>query len=437
MVTMTTANVRQDVSIQDLLEAGLHFGHRTKRWNPKMRKFLFGQRNGIYIIDLEQTLEGLQQARQFIYDTVARGRQILFVGTKKQAQGALKAVAEQNKQPYVVNRWLGGTLTNHETIRKSIARMRDIQQMEKDGTINSLPKKEIAKIRHELSKLEYNLSGIADMNGNPGALFVVDINSEAIAVAEANRLNIPVIALVDANVNPDPVDYPIPANDDAIRGIKLITELLGITIQQALVEYSKVAAEEARRRAVAEAEAAAKAKAEREAREKEKAERAAEAARLKAEKDAAAKAAKAEAEAKMKAAKEAEAKEAAAKPEAAPEAKVEEKADKKAEAPVEPQADKQADAPAKEEAPAKKDAEKKEEPKAEAPAKEEAPADEEAKAAAAKVAKAETAAKAKTEKKTAAAKAKVEAPAKDEAPAEDKKAPPPAQEEAPEAPKAE
>ena len=308
MVTMTTANVRQDVSIQDLLEAGLHFGHRTKRWNPKMRKFLFGQKNGIYIIDLVQTLEGLQKARQFIYDTVARGRQILFVGTKKQAQEALKSIATQNKQPYVVNRWLGGTLTNNETIRKSIARMREIEQMEKDGSINNLPKKEVSKLRHELEKLQYNLSGIADMNGNPGALFVVDINSEAIAVAEANRLNIPVIALVDANVNPDPIDYPIPANDDAIRGVKLIAELVGITIQQAAMEYSKIAAEEARKRAAAEAEAAAKAKVEAEERKA----RAAEAAKA----AAAAKAAKAEAAAKAKADKEA----AAAAAEAAPEA---------------------------------------------------------------------------------------------------------------------
>ncbi|NLG34697.1 MAG: 30S ribosomal protein S2 [Lentisphaerae bacterium] len=320
MVTMTTANVRQDVSIQDLLEAGLHFGHRTKRWNPKMRKYLFGQRNGIYIIDLEQTLDNLQKARQFIYDTVARGRQILFVGTKKQAQEALKAVAEQHKQPYVVNRWLGGTLTNHETIRKSIARMREIEQMEKDGSINSLPKKEVSKLRHELEKLHYNLSGIADMGGNPGALFVVDINCEAIAVAEANRLNIPVIALVDANVNPDPVDYPIPSNDDAIRGIKLIAELVGLTIQQAQAEYSKVAAEEARRRAAEEAEAAARAKVEREAREKEKAEKAAEAARLKAERAAKAKADKEAAEAAAKAKAEQEAAEAEAKAKAEPEA---------------------------------------------------------------------------------------------------------------------
>ena len=293
MVTMTTPNVRQDVSIQDLLEAGLHFGHRTKRWNPKMRKYLFGQKNGIYIIDLEQTLDGLQKARQFIYDTVARGRQILFVGTKKQAQESLKAIATQTKQPFVVNRWLGGTLTNNETLRKSIARMREIEQMEKDGSINALPKKEVAKLRHELEKLQYNLSGIADMQGNPGALFVVDVNCEAIAVAEANRLNIPVIALVDANVDPDPIDYPIPANDDAIRGIKLIADLVAITIQQALSEYSKVAAEEARKRAAAEAEAAAKAKVEAEERKA----RAAEAAKAKAEAREKAKAEKAAADA--------------------------------------------------------------------------------------------------------------------------------------------
>ena len=308
MVTMTTANVRQDVSIQDLLEAGLHFGHRTKRWNPKMRKYLFGQKNGIYIIDLEKTLDGLQQARQFIYDTIARGRQILFVGTKKQAQESLKAIATQTKQPFVVNRWLGGTLTNNETLRKSIARMRDIEQMEKDGSINALPKKEVAKIRHELEKLQYNLSGIADMQGNPGALFVVDVNCEAIAVAEANRLNIPVIALVDANVDPDPIDYPIPANDDAIRGIKLIADLVGITIQQAASEYSKIAAEEARKRAAGEAIAAAKAKAEAE----ERRARAAELAKAKAEAREKAKADKAAADAAAKAE--------APKAEAAPEA---------------------------------------------------------------------------------------------------------------------
>lgn len=313
MLALNTPNVRQDVSIQDLLEAGLHFGHRTKRWNPKMRKYLFGQRNGIYIIDLEKTLKGLQEARQFVYNTIATGRQILFVGTKKQAQEAVKAVAEQYKQPYVTNRWLGGTLTNHETLKKSLARMRDIERMEKDGSLAALPKKEVARIRHEQEKLQYNLSGIADMKGMPGALFVVDVNAEAIAVAEANRLHIPVIALVDANVDPDPVDYPIPANDDAIRGIKLIMELVGITMQQAEAEWAKVAAEEAKRRAAEEAAAAAAAKAEREAREKERA------ARMKAEKEAAEKAA-AEKAAAEKAAAEKAAAEAAAAPAPAAEA---------------------------------------------------------------------------------------------------------------------
>ena len=291
VMMMATPNVREDVSIQDLLDAGLHFGHRTKRWNPKMKKYLFGQRNGIYIIDLKQTLQGLQEARQFLYDTVAGGRQVLFVGTKKQAQEALKGVAEQTGQPYVTNRWLGGTLTNHETLRKSIARMRDIEAMEKDGRLAALPKKEQARIRHEQEKLTYNLSGIASMQGMPGALFVVDVNCEAIAVAEANRLHIPVVAIVDANVDPEPVDYPIPANDDAIRGIKLISELVGITLQQAAQAWSKIAAEEAKRRAAEAAEAAAREKAEREQREKERAERAEAAAKIKAEKAAAAKAA--------------------------------------------------------------------------------------------------------------------------------------------------
>ncbi|MBR6023146.1 MAG: 30S ribosomal protein S2, partial [Kiritimatiellae bacterium] len=292
---MATPNVREDVSIQDLLDAGLHFGHRTKRWNPKMKKYLFGQRNGIYIIDLNQTLKGLQEARQFLYDTVAGGRQVLFVGTKKQAQEALKTVAEQTGQPYVTNRWLGGTLTNHETLRKSIARMRDIEAMEKDGRLAALPKKEQARIRHEQEKLTYNLSGIATMQGMPGALFVVDVNCEAIAVAEANRLHIPVVAIVDANVDPEPVDYPIPANDDAIRGIKLISELVGITLQQAAQAWSKVAAEEAKRRAAEAAEAAAREKAEREQREKDRAARAEAAAKIKAEKAAAAAKAAAEA----------------------------------------------------------------------------------------------------------------------------------------------
>lgn len=264
--------VRTDLTIQDLIESGLHFGHQTKRWNPKMKRYIFAERNGIYIIDLAKTLVALTEARRFIYETVARGRRILMVGTKKQAQQPIREAAEKLKMPHVVNRWLGGTLTNNQTIRKSVTRMREFEKMEADGSINKLPKKEIAAIRRELEKMHYNLSGIADMDALPGALFVVDIGCEAIAVAEANRLKIPVIAIVDTNCDPDPIDYPIPGNEDAIRAIRLVVDAISTTIQQAQNEYAKVAAEEARRRAAAEAEAAAKQKAaeeERKTRERE------------------------------------------------------------------------------------------------------------------------------------------------------------------------
>ncbi len=268
---MATAVVRSDVNIQDLLDAGLHFGHQTKRWNPKMKRYIFGERNGIYIIDLAKSLDMLTKARQFVYDTVVRGRKVLFVGTKKQAQEPIKEIADKLKQPYVVNRWLGGTLTNNMTIRKSVGRMRMLEKMEADGTMNTLPKKEVSRLRRELEKLHYNLNGIADMEVLPGALIVVDVLREAIAVAEANRLKIPVVAIVDTNCDPDPIDYPIPGNDDAIRAVRLVIESMATTVQQAANEYSKVAAEEARKRAAAEAEAAAKARAaeeERKAREK-------------------------------------------------------------------------------------------------------------------------------------------------------------------------
>lgn len=264
--------VRTDLTIQDLIESGLHFGHQTKRWNPKMKRYIFAERNGIYIIDLAKTLVALTEARRFIYETVARGRRILMVGTKKQAQQPIREAAEKLKMPYVVNRWLGGTLTNNQTIRKSVTRMRELEKMEADGSINQLPKKEIAAIRRELEKMHYNLGGIADMDALPGAIFVVDIGCEAIAVAEANRLKIPVIAIVDTNCDPDPIDYPIPGNEDAIRAIRLIVDAISTTIQQAQNEYAKVAAEEARRKAAAEAEAAAKQKAaeeERKTRERE------------------------------------------------------------------------------------------------------------------------------------------------------------------------
>jgi len=226
-----------------------------------MKRYIFAQRGGIYIIDLTQSVKLLTDARQFIYDTVARGRKILFVGTKKQAQEPLKELSDRLEQPYVVNRWLGGTLTNSQTIRKSVARMRMLEKYETDGTFASMSKKEVSKLRREQQKLHFNLSGIANMEHLPGAMFVVDINREAIAVAEANRLKIPVVAIVDTNCDPDPIDYPIPGNDDAIRAIKLIADTIGSTIQQATAEYAKVAAEDARKRAAADAEAAAKAKA--------------------------------------------------------------------------------------------------------------------------------------------------------------------------------
>ena len=252
--------VRSDLNIQDLLDAGLHFGHQTKRWNPKMKRYIFGERNGIYIIDLNQTQDLLGKARQFVYDTISRGRKILFVGTKKQAQEPLKEAAARLKMPYVVNRWLGGTLTNLQTIRKSVAHMREFEKLEADGTVNSMPKKEVARMRRELEKLHYNLDGIADMDSLPGAMYVVDVKREAIAVAEANRLKIPVIAVVDTNVDPDPVDYPIPGNDDAIRAVRIMVDSISSTIQQAANEYAKIAADEARKRAAAEAAAAAAAK---------------------------------------------------------------------------------------------------------------------------------------------------------------------------------
>ena len=256
----TTTVVRSDLNVQDLLDAGLHFGHQTKRWNPKMKRYIFGERNGIYIIDLNQTMDLLVKARQFAYDTISRGRKILFVGTKKQAQEPLKEAATRLKMPYVVNRWLGGTLTNLQTIRKSVSHMRDFMKLEEDGTVNSMPKKEVAKMRRELEKLHYNLDGIADMDSLPGAMFVVDVKREAIAVAEANRLKIPVIAVIDTNCDPDPIDYPIPGNDDAIRAVRIMVDSISGTIQQAAAEYAKIAADEARKRAAAEAAAAAAAK---------------------------------------------------------------------------------------------------------------------------------------------------------------------------------
>lgn len=258
---METGTLTVKVAVQDLLDAGLHFGHQTKRWNPKMKKFIFDARNGIYIIDLDKTLELLKTAQQFVYDTVSLGRSVLFVGTKKQASLPVKALAEKYNQPYIVNRWLGGTLTNSTTIRRSVARMRELERMESESNWGDLNKQEVSRLRRELEKLQFNLSGIAKMEQLPGALFIIDTNRESIAVKEAQRLGIPIIALIDTNSDPDPVDYPIPGNDDAIRGLQLILDITGETMEKAVGEYSRVAAEEARKRAADEAAAEAKSKA--------------------------------------------------------------------------------------------------------------------------------------------------------------------------------
>ena len=259
---MTFAEYTPRVAVQDLLDAGIHFGHQTKRWNPKMKKYIYGAKNGIHIIDLEKSLQKLLEAEKFIYDTTLRGRHILFVGTKKVAQDAVRELGTKNKQPFVVNRWLGGALTNLQTIRKSVARLREIEKMEADGTMDKLPKKEVSMIRHELGKLKFNLEGITDLEQLPAAIFVVDTVRESIAIAEAVRLNIPVIAIVDTNSDPDKVDYPIPGNDDASRAIQLMLAVTAETIAKANEEYSKVAAEESRKKAADEAAHQAKAKAE-------------------------------------------------------------------------------------------------------------------------------------------------------------------------------
>ncbi len=210
------------ISMKQLLEAGVHFGHQTRRWNPKMKPYIFTERNGIYIIDLSKTVEKIEEAYAFMREVGESGRPILFVGTKKQAQNAIADEAERCGQYFVNQRWLGGMLTNYQTISKRIKRLSDIEKMEEDGTFDKLSKKEVIKLRQEHDKLEKFLGGIRDMKGMPGALFIVDPKKERIAVKEARILNIPIIGIVDTNCDPDDVDFVIPANDDAIRAVKLI-----------------------------------------------------------------------------------------------------------------------------------------------------------------------------------------------------------------------
>ncbi len=221
------------VSMKQLLEAGVHFGHQTRRWNPKMAPYIFTERNGIYIIDLQQTLGLVDDAYDFMRKVGESGKPVLFVGTKKQAQAAIKDEAERCGMFYVNERWLGGMLTNHKTISKRIERLEEIRKMQEDGTINKYAKKEALKLIAEADKLEKYLGGIKDMKGMPGALFVVDPKKERIAVKEATILGIPVVGMVDTNCDPDDVDFVIPANDDAIRAVKLITSCMADAIIEA------------------------------------------------------------------------------------------------------------------------------------------------------------------------------------------------------------
>ncbi len=214
------------VSIKQLLEAGVHFGHHTRRWNPKMADYIFTERNGIYIIDLQKTVKKFDEAYMFVRDLSANGGNILFVGTKKQAAEAIQEEAKRCGQYYVNVRWLGGMLTNYRTIRKSVSRLYQLEKMQDDGTFAALPKKEVAALQKEMETLERNLGGVKEMNRLPDAIFIVDTRAEHNAVSEAKKLGIPVVAIVDTNCDPDDADYIIPGNDDAIRAIKLITSLL-------------------------------------------------------------------------------------------------------------------------------------------------------------------------------------------------------------------
>jgi small subunit ribosomal protein S2 len=218
------------VSMKQLLEAGVHFGHQTRRWNPKMAKYIFTERNGIYIIDLQKTVKMMEQAYNFVRELAANGGTILFVGTKKQAQEAVKEEALRSDMFYVNHRWLGGTLTNFSTIRKRIERLHELERMEEDGTFDVLPKKEVVLLRKEKAKLEKFLGGIKNMKKLPDAVFIIDPRKERIAVSEARKLGIPIVAIVDTNCDPDEVDYVIPGNDDAIRAVRLFTSKIADAI---------------------------------------------------------------------------------------------------------------------------------------------------------------------------------------------------------------
>jgi small subunit ribosomal protein S2 len=234
-------------TIKQLLEAGVHFGHQKKRWNPKMKKFIFGEKNGIYIIDLEKTEKALEKALGFLREVASQGELVLFVGTKKQAKDVVKEEAARCGMFYVTERWLGGMLTNFATIKKSIKRHKEITKMQEDGTFEKLSKKETAKLGRELAKLNRDLEGVIDMGKLPAAIFIIDSKKEEIAVAEANKLGISVVGLIDTNCDPDKILYPIPGNDDAIRSIKLVSGLVSNAVSEGRKAYlDNKAAEEAR-----------------------------------------------------------------------------------------------------------------------------------------------------------------------------------------------
>ena len=235
-----------EVGIKELLEAGVHFGHQTRRWNPRMRRFIYGEREGIHIIDLLQTEQLLKQATQFVTEVAAKGGVVLFVGTKKQARDSVQEWAERCQMPYVNRRWLGGLLTNFNTIRKRIQRLHELRELKEGGRLDLLPTKERMSMEAELRKLEYNLGGVADMQRIPDAVIIIDLKTEEIALREAERLEIPIIGLVDTNCDPGPVSYVIPGNDDAIRSCDLIVGALGSAIEGAAAKWRE---EEARRRA--------------------------------------------------------------------------------------------------------------------------------------------------------------------------------------------
>ncbi|MBM7716458.1 30S ribosomal protein S2 [Siminovitchia sp. FSL H7-0308] len=230
------------ISMKQLLEAGVHFGHQTRRWNPKMKKYIFTERNGIYIIDLQKTVKKVEEAYKFMRELAENDGKVLFVGTKKQAQESVKDEAERAGHFYVNHRWLGGTLTNFETIQKRIERLKAIEKMEEDGTFDVLPKKEVVMLNRERDRLVKFLGGIKDMKTLPDAMFIIDPRKERIAVAEARKLNIPIVGIVDTNCDPDEIDYVIPANDDAIRAVKLLTATMADALLEA--KYSEEEQEE-------------------------------------------------------------------------------------------------------------------------------------------------------------------------------------------------